>query len=136
MSNRGKRLQAEIGTFLKEYKRKAQRGKEPNDRSYDRDIETKIRSMAAEDVSKLIQGELSSEVPPELEDRWLAEEQVESVRFCVNDTVTITHGFYTGAVGKITALLRLKPEPEYLIELGSGEGEVKVFESRLNGSDT
>jgi hypothetical protein len=35
MSKRGKKLKTEIGTFLRQYARKAQRGVEPNDRRYD-----------------------------------------------------------------------------------------------------
>ncbi len=37
MSKRGKKLKTEIGTFLRQYARKAQRGVEPNDRRYDED---------------------------------------------------------------------------------------------------
>jgi len=33
----------------------------------------------------------------------------------------------------VTTLLRLKPEPEYLVELGSGKGDIKVFQSTPHG---
>lgn len=136
MSNRGKRLQSEMGAFLKQYARKAQRGVEPNDRRYDRDMENKIKSMAPEDISKLMQGEFYTEVPVELEERWQTGELVEGLAFCFNDSVSITHGPHAGAKGRIIALLRIKPEPEYAIELDSGVGEIKAFESKLNRDGT
>lgn len=46
----------EIGTFLRKYGRKAQRGQEPNDRDYDRAIERYIRKLKPEDLDVLING--------------------------------------------------------------------------------
>jgi hypothetical protein len=48
-------LQAEIGTFLKKYARKAHAGHDPNDRSYSRKIEAVVKRMRAEDLDALIQ---------------------------------------------------------------------------------
>jgi hypothetical protein len=49
-------LNAEIGTFLKQYARKAHAGHEPNDRSYSRKIERVVKRMRPEDLDALIQG--------------------------------------------------------------------------------
>jgi hypothetical protein len=54
MSKRGKKLKTEIGTFLRQYARKAQRGVEPNDRKYDEDIERIIKKMKPEELSTLM----------------------------------------------------------------------------------
>jgi hypothetical protein len=48
-------LNAEIGTFLKQYARKAHAGHDPNDRSYSRKIEGIVKRMRPEDLDALIQ---------------------------------------------------------------------------------
>ena len=45
---------AEIRRFLQQYGRVAQRGIEPNDRKYDREIEETIRHMSPEELDRLI----------------------------------------------------------------------------------
>jgi hypothetical protein len=50
-------IEAGIGTFLRAYARKAQKGKEPNDRHYDRKVEALTKRLAPEDLSALISGE-------------------------------------------------------------------------------
>jgi len=54
--SRKQMLQAEIGTFLKKYARKAHAGYDPNDRSYSRKIEGSVKRMRPEDLDALIQG--------------------------------------------------------------------------------
>jgi hypothetical protein len=49
--------EADVGLFLQKYGRKAHRGFDPNDRSYSRNIEKKIKRMKAEELDKLIRGE-------------------------------------------------------------------------------
>jgi len=44
----------DVGLFVKKYARKAARGIDPNDRSYDRKVQKRIRKMKAEDVDKLM----------------------------------------------------------------------------------
>lgn len=51
---RKKWMRANIGTFLQQYQRKAQRGVEPNDRHYDRDFEAKLKRMKPEELSHLM----------------------------------------------------------------------------------
>jgi hypothetical protein len=57
MSKRKKQLQAEIGTFLKQYARKAHAGHDPNDRAYSREIEALIKRMSPEEFDALVNGE-------------------------------------------------------------------------------
>jgi hypothetical protein len=54
IGGRRKWMRANIGTFLQQYQRKAQRGVEPNDRHYDRDFEARLRRMKPEDLSRLM----------------------------------------------------------------------------------
>lgn len=55
-SKQKKQLEAEIGAFIKQYKRKAHSGFDPNDRSYDRELEKKIKNMSPEELDKLMRG--------------------------------------------------------------------------------
>jgi hypothetical protein len=57
-------LKSNIGQFVKEYCRKAQRGVEPNDRQYDRKVEKLIKRMDPKELSEL----LNEESPLESED--------------------------------------------------------------------
>ena len=50
-------LAQRIGTFVQQYARKAQKGKEPNDRQYDRSIEEIIRKLKPEELDVLLNGE-------------------------------------------------------------------------------
>jgi hypothetical protein len=131
MSNRGKKLQSEIGIFLKQYQRKAHAGWDPNDRGYDRDIEKKIKSMSPEELSALMAEELESEVPREIEERWTFGEAIQDIKFSINEVVSVALGRHADKVGTVIALLRLTPEPEYLVEVETGEGAIKVFQSKL-----
>lgn len=54
-------LKSNIGQFVKEYGRKAQRGVEPNDRQYDRKIEKLIKRMDPKELSDLLNEESASE---------------------------------------------------------------------------
>jgi hypothetical protein len=46
-----------MGAFLRQYKRRAQPGNEPNDRGYDRGIEQYIKRLKPEDLDVLLNGE-------------------------------------------------------------------------------
>jgi len=46
----------QMGTFVQQYRRKAQKGQEPNDRRYDRHIEQVIRKLKPEDLDVLLNG--------------------------------------------------------------------------------
>ncbi len=53
-SKRKEWLKNNIGQFVREYARKAQRGVEPNDRHYDRKIEKFIKQMDPRELSELL----------------------------------------------------------------------------------
>ncbi len=59
MARRSKRdIALVIGGFLQQYQRKSQRGQEPNDRGYDREIEAKLKRMKPEEVDEILNGDL------------------------------------------------------------------------------
>jgi hypothetical protein len=51
-----------IGAFLQQYRRRSQKGQEPNDRSYDRAIERLLPKLKPEDVDAIIHDRLDEEV--------------------------------------------------------------------------
>jgi len=57
MSLRGKKLRREFGSFLKSYQRKAYKGSDPNDRSYDRKIEQLVKRMDPVELDRLMNGD-------------------------------------------------------------------------------
>lgn len=72
-------MAAQIGEFLRQYRRKAQRGIEPNDRQYSRKFEQKLKRMRPEELDELLngfeedEGEPQRSLParkPERETRW------------------------------------------------------------------
>ena len=50
-------LAAQLGRFVQQYGRKATKGWDPNDRSYDRKLEEKMKRLSPEDLSDLLSGE-------------------------------------------------------------------------------
>jgi hypothetical protein len=46
-----------MGAFLRQYKRRAHPGNDPNDRGYDREIEQYIKRLKPEDLDVLLNGE-------------------------------------------------------------------------------
>jgi hypothetical protein len=66
-----------------------------------------------------------------LGDRWLAGETVPGVAFAQHEPVDILVGARATERGAVVVLLGVDPEPVYLVELGSGRGEVRVRQSGL-----
>jgi hypothetical protein len=64
MSKRKKKLKADIGVFLQQYARKAHAGHDPNDRQYDRRIESMIKRMKPEELDELMNGSDDEDQPP------------------------------------------------------------------------
>ena len=65
MATKNKKFIAkEMGTFLRQYGRKAQKGRDPNDRSYDTNIEWMLKRLKPEEVDLLINGEEDERLPP------------------------------------------------------------------------
>jgi uncharacterized protein (TIGR02996 family) len=50
-------LEANIGLFLRQYARKAQKSSDPNDRDYSREIEEAVKRMKPEELDRLMRGE-------------------------------------------------------------------------------
>jgi len=48
------RVAAELGLFVRQYARKAQKRQEPNDRDYDRKLEERVKRMAPEELDALL----------------------------------------------------------------------------------
>ena len=64
MSRRTNRLSAELAAFAQQYRRKAQRGVEPNDRGYSRQAEELMKRLSPEELSAVLNAELDDAVPP------------------------------------------------------------------------
>lgn len=55
--NGRKQLSRDLGQFLRLYRRKAQKGVEPNDRRYDQRIERILQRLKPEELDLLLNGE-------------------------------------------------------------------------------
>ena len=64
-------------------------------------------------------------------DRWMAGEEIPGVTFALNDQVEILEGPNAGEGGSVIFLVALRPEPLYLVERGSGKGDVRLRQSAL-----
>lgn len=64
MSKRKAKLQAEIGSFMRQYQRKAHAGHDPNDRGYSRKMEAKLKRMRPEELDELLHGDLDDSPTP------------------------------------------------------------------------
>ncbi len=63
MSQRKKRLVADLGSFMQQYERKKRPGQgEPNDRKYDRKLEDAVKRMP-EELDSLLRGETDPDDP-------------------------------------------------------------------------
>jgi hypothetical protein len=57
MAWRTERLRREIGGFMRQYQRKAHPGMDPNDRSYDRKFEERLKRLPPEELDRLLNGD-------------------------------------------------------------------------------
>ncbi|MGS0572676.1 hypothetical protein ACQR5V_16785 [Xanthomonas oryzae pv. oryzicola] len=66
MSGKSKKdkMAREVGVFMQQYQRKAQRHTEPNDRRYDRKLEERLKRLPPEELGELLSWERR---PPEFE---------------------------------------------------------------------
>jgi hypothetical protein len=53
---RKQRLEGKVGTFLRQYAKKRQKGWDPNDRQYFRRVEEIVQRMSPEDLDELMNG--------------------------------------------------------------------------------
>jgi hypothetical protein len=56
MARKKREIESDLAAFLRQYGRKRQKGREPNDRTYDRKLEAKVKRMRAEDADQLLHG--------------------------------------------------------------------------------
>ena len=63
MSRRTNRLAAQLSAFVQQYRRKAQRGVEPNDRNYSREAEETMKRLPPEELSAVLNAEADELVP-------------------------------------------------------------------------
>ena len=59
-------MSKEFGTFLRLYGRRAQKGKEPNDRRYDPAIEQELRRLKPEELDRLMNGDPDDRLPTKI----------------------------------------------------------------------
>ena len=71
----------------------------------------------------------------EIDRLWFSLSNVPGALFKFDDAVDIITGEHKGKGGTVLSLLLLEPEPVYMIELGSGEGDVKIKEANLKASE-
>jgi hypothetical protein len=58
---RKKKLAGDLATFVRQYRRKSDAPHDPNDRSYDRELESKIKRMPPEELDALLRDEVEDE---------------------------------------------------------------------------
>ena len=88
MSKRRDNIRRNVGAFLKQYRRKAHAGHDPNDRQYSREMEKRIKSMNPEELSEVMAGEDESILLVE-EEAWFSGENPVGVLYSLNQTVQI-----------------------------------------------
>lgn len=59
-----KQLRARIARFMQQYGRKARKGLDPNDRTYDREIEKLVKRMDPEELDRILREEDEPGTPP------------------------------------------------------------------------
>jgi hypothetical protein len=52
-----RKLAARVGRFFQQYSRKSDARHDPNDRSYDRRVERKLKKLSPEDFDELLNGD-------------------------------------------------------------------------------
>ena len=65
MANKTRKwMERQVGAFLRLYRGRAQKGVEPNDRSYDPEVEDYLSRLKAEDLDRLLHGDAGERLPP------------------------------------------------------------------------
>ena len=131
MSKKKDKIQREIGSFIRQYQRKAQPGWDPNDRRYDRKMENKIKKLDPAELSEIISG-CDTDITSEIDELWFNFKPIPGVKFFLNDSIEIIKGENIGEKGFVISLIEIHPEPRYLVELTNGKDEI-VLESQLRG---
>jgi hypothetical protein len=111
------KAQGELGTFLRQYQRKAEAGWDPNDRSYDRAFERRVKGMRPEELDALMHDDAGAELSQEVEAEWLEGAMPDGVMFALGSPVVVSAGRHSGESGIIVLLVALNPEPVFLVEI-------------------
>ena len=69
-----------------------------------------------------------------IDELWFSFQTVPGAAFKLNDSVSVEAGELKGERGNVVALLALRPEPRYLVELSSGS-DAEIAESELSRVD-
>lgn len=56
-------IERQVGPFLRLYQRRAQKGVEPNDRRYDREVESYLTRLKSDDLDRLMHGDEDERLP-------------------------------------------------------------------------
>jgi hypothetical protein len=56
MARKKRESESDLAAFVRQYGRKRQKRQEPNDRGYDRKLETKMKRMRPEEADRLLHG--------------------------------------------------------------------------------
>lgn len=64
-------------------------------------------------------------------DRWLRGAAIDGVTFAQHDAVVIETGKYAGSTGTVLLLMRVEPEPAYIVALADGGANARVRQSEL-----
>jgi len=91
MNKKKEKISREIGSFIRQYERKNYPGWDPNDRSYDRKMENKIKKMDPIELSEILTGD-GSGITAEIDEMWFSFKPIPGVQFMLNDSVEITKG--------------------------------------------
>jgi hypothetical protein len=70
----------------------------------------------------------------EMQWRWVQQQPIEGTTFMLNDSVRVVGGPHAGSTGSAVALLAVRPEPRYRVELCGG-GDVQANESELRSAN-
>lgn len=64
-------------------------------------------------------------------DRWLRGAAIDGVHFAQHDAVVIESGKHAGSAGTVVLLMRVEPEPAYIVALAGGGAPARVRQSEL-----
>jgi hypothetical protein len=70
----------------------------------------------------------------DIDNLWFSFKPIPGVAFGLNDAVRIKSGEHAGESASVISLVSLEPMPTYIVELGSGGGDIEVAEVNLESA--
>ncbi len=125
MSRRNERLRGAIGTFIRQYQRKAHPRHNPNDRHYDRQVEQQVSHLQPSELSELMSDQ-GDEITLAEEQAWYAGHNPPGVRYGYRQRVV----FDGQQAGEVIELTQVRPVPGYRVETDQGD-HIECFQSQL-----